>query len=819
MLKGGFTHWYLGGGLQEMLSIWRRFIVFIPRFFSFILLLRTLFSPWHRDVSLKNWRGFNPLKSVEKIVWSVFSRFVGAIVRLSVISFGLFVWIFVCGFGGFIVFLYVTAPASLIISFVLLFTPYIVSAGIIFALTMCIMLFAYRTYRISGHRPYKQMNIIELSQQSWFYRVYERIGIARENVPVDAFKDIDTFEKFLTDHDVTSEEFDLIVAWETEKQVEREEATRFFSPKKFLQMRPIGRGWHFGYTVHLDQFAEDLTRYDNSQYKNFSFSGFDAEMDLINVVLARPNENSVLITGSAGVGRHMIVHELARRIRTGYYDGTFMQYMRVLQCDFASVMAQAKSMGVDQENVIHNLFHEAAYAGNVIFVVDNFEQYMDTTNNRGFSFSAIIDQYASLQNFRMIGITTDDSFHEQIEQNRVLMRHFDIVPVQEMSEENAMRVLFMRFYGQEHTPFTFQALRQVIIDAERYMNTAPLPLRVIDLATEVLVSWQGSGEQFITVHSVDDFVRDKTGVPVGEMRQGESEKLLSLEELFHKRIVGQEYAVQKVASAVRRMRSGVAQPNKPSGSFLFLGPTGVGKTEMAKTVAEQYFGSSDKVIRLDMSEFQGDSALDRLIGSKELNQQGILTTAAREHPYALLLLDEIEKANSHVLDIFLQVLDEGFLHDAFGRKVSFTTMIIIATSNAAAIVIKKMIENGIKDDVMKKKVIDTIIANGSFRPELLNRFDDVVIFHPLSENHIVEVTKMLLANFSVRMEKEQYITVIFSSGVAEKIVENGFDPVFGARSIIRYIDETIADVLAKKLIVGNVHRGETIHFSVTDIDL
>lgn len=819
MYKKGFVRWYLGEGLREVLLIWQRFIIFVPRFFSFALLMRTLFVPWHRDISLKNWRGFDIVRSSQRLLWNIFSRAVGAVVRLTIVIFGLVMWLGVFVLGTMIIVLYVGAPGILLITFVLFFTPFLYGAIGVFLFTLLIVLFVYRIYRISGHKPYKQMDILELAQQKWFYRIYERIGVEQTDVSADVLSDIAAFEKFLIKNDITREDFEKIVAWETEKQLEREDAARFFSQKKFLQKRPIGLNWHFGYTVHLDHYAEDLTRYDTSQYADALFSGFDEELDLVNIVLARPNENSAMITGQAGVGRHMIVHELARRIRTGYYDGTFMQHMRVMQCDFTSVMAQAKSVGADPENVIHSLFHEAAFAGNVIFVVDNFEQYMQTNENRGFSFTSIIDQYASLESFRMIAIATDESFHEHIESNRVLMRHFDIIAIHEMDEENAMRVLFMKFYGQEHTPFTYQALRQVISDAERYTNTAPLPSRALNLASEILVTWQGSSGKFITAHTVDEFVREKTGVPVGQMQIGESDKLLSLEQSFHERIVAQDYAVQTVAAAIRRMRSGMTRPNKPAGSFLFLGPTGVGKTEMAKTVAEYYFGSRDKVIRLDMSEFQGSTALDRLIGSKELRQQGVLSTAAREHPYALLLLDEIEKADARVLDVFLQVLDEGYLHDAFGRKVIFTTMIIIATSNAAAITIKKMIENGIADDAMKKKVIDTIINSGVFRPELLNRFDDVVIFHPLNKEHILNVTKMLLDQFSVRMAKEQYITVSFDEAVVQKIVDRGFDPVFGARSLIRYIDDAIADALAKKIIAGNVHRGEVIRFGVADMDL
>jgi len=818
MHKKSFIQWYMSDGFREFFAIWKRFIRFIPRYFSIALLLRTILAPWHKDISPKNWRGFNPIKSTQKILWNFFARIIGATVRVIVIMWAILIWACVIVGGSITIMMYIAAPVFWIISFVFFFGSFWLIAVSIFFITTSVVIFAYRIYRISGHKTYKQMDIAELHQQKWFYRVYERMGVNESDIPESVHSDFEAFKKFLIAQDITIEEFERITAWEIEKQKEREEDARFFSAKKLLKKQPIGLNWHFGYTVQLDKYAQDLTRFDTSDYAHAPFYGFEQEMNLVEVVLARPSENSTILTGEPGIGRHLIVHELARRIRSGYFEHNFMKHLRVLQCDFKGIMAQARSTGEDVENVIHELFYEAAYAGNVILVVDNLEQYMNTDSSHGFSFSTMIDEYASLESFRMIGIVTDEDFHEQIENNRVLMRHFDVIPLHEMSEKNTMKVLFTRFYGKEHTPFTYQALRQIIVNANRYTNTAPLPTRAIDLAMEVFVVWQNSGAKFITRQTVDDFVREKTGVPVGDMQVGESDQLLSLEDTFHESIVGQDYAVKNVASAVRRMRSGMARPDKPAGSFLFLGPTGVGKTEMAKVLAEQYYGSKDKVIRLDMSEFQGENAIDRLLGSKELSQQGILTTAAREHPYGLLLLDEIEKANPRVLDIFLQILDEGFLHDAFGRKVSFTTMIIIATSNAAAIMIKKMIENGIESDVMKKKIVDVIIDSGAFRPELLNRFDDVVIFHPLGDAHIPQVTQMLLAKFAKRVDRDQHITVMFDDGVAEEIITKGFDPVFGARSLIHYIDGTISDALAKKLIAGNIHRGETVQVTVDDMD-
>ncbi len=818
MNKKSFLQWYIGAGLREFFAIWKRFIVFIPRYYSVGLLFRTLFSPWHRDISPKTWRGFSPIRSLKKFLWNFISRIIGAVVRLVVVFFALFVWLLVIFGGTIIIAVYVFAPLFIIISIPIFFTQHWLVGVSVCVVTCIVVLFAYITYRIIGHKPYNQMDIMELHQQKWFYRVYERIGVSKEEIPQNVLHDFDAFKKFLREQDITIEEFEKIISWELEKQKEREVDAQPFSVEKFLEKRPIGLNWHFGYTTQLDKYAQDITRFDTGDDVYTQFYGFVQEMHLAEVVLARTNENNMILTGAPGTGRHMIVHELARRIRSGYFQSDFMRHMRVLQCDFTSVIAQARSNGKDPEDLIHHLFFEAAHAGNVILVVDGLEKYMHTQQQYGFSFSEIINQYAPLESFRMIGIASEENFYEHINDQKTFLRNFDVIPVHEMDEDGAMRVLFTRFYGKDHTPFTYQSLRQIISDSTRYTNTAPLPTRAIDLAMDVFIEWQKHGTGFIDVQTVDDFIRVKTGVPVGKIQTDESEKLLSLEESFHERIVGQNDAVNAVAGAVRKMRSGMTQADKPAGSFLFLGPTGVGKTEMAKVLADQYYGSRDKVIRLDMSEFQGDSAIDKLIGSKELKQQGILTTAAREHPYALLLLDEIEKADPRVLDLFLQILDEGFLHDAFGRKVNFTTMIIIATSNVAAVTIKKMIESGMDNDAMEKRIIDIIIDSGAFRPEFLNRFGDIVIFHPLEEDHVERVTKILLTEFETKMEQEHNVDIIFDDEVAQKIITEGFDPVFGARSLIHYIDSTVTDAVAKKLITGDVKRGDSIHFTVEDMD-
>jgi len=288
--------------------------------------------------------------------------------------------------------------------------------------------------------------------------------------------------------------------------------------------------------------------------------------------------------------------------------------------------------------------------------------------------------------------------------------------------------------------------------------------------------------------------------------------LLALEQHMHREIIGQEQAVTAVVHTMQRLRSGLTRRGKPAGVFLFVGPTGVGKTLTAKILAKTYFGSPETMIRFDMSEYQNKESLDRLLGSLPLNEPGRLATQVRDNPFSVLLLDEIEKAHKDILNIFLQVFDEGRVTDAFGGKVSFEQNIIIATSNAGSEQIRDMVRQGVDPAEQKSKIIDILINQGYFRPELLNRFDEIVTFHPLSHEHIRKIAELLVGGLVDRLREQGYF-FIPTKDIVDYISDVGFDPQFGARPMNRAIQDKFENVIAKKILEEKIHKG--MEFTLT----
>ena len=285
---------------------------------------------------------------------------------------------------------------------------------------------------------------------------------------------------------------------------------------------------------------------------------------------------------------------------------------------------------------------------------------------------------------------------------------------------------------------------------------------------------------------------------------------------MHKELIGQERAVEVVASTMRRLRTGLTKRGRPAGVFLFVGPTGVGKTLTAKILAKTYFGSADRMLRFDMSEYQTIDAIDRFLGSTNTQEPGQFVTAVRDNPFSLILLDEIEKAEKNILNIFLQVFDEGRLTDVFGRKINFEQNIIIATSNAGADFIRELVKEGVNPSIEKEKIIDILIKGGYFRPELLNRFDEIVIFHPLSQEQVGVISGLLMNGLALRLKEQGYVFTS-TQEIVDYVAGVGFDPQFGARPMERVIRDKVESAIAKKILNGEIKKGITFSLNLSDL--
>ncbi len=814
-----FFDWYFGEGFRVFVgyfAIWLRFLV---RFFGLAHHLRTLIAPWHRDVSFRGYRGIHPILWAQRLIENIFARVMGAIVRSFMIGISLVVILIFALVYALMIVIWWTLPLYVILS---VWVGVSVSLPLALAMQIVPAILYYGVVRVYLlRRPdYMQMSMSQLHQYPWFERVYARIGIEASEVTPEVLANFDKFAQILDRQDISIAEFNDILAMEIHQQQERELALRWWHPDNLKKERPIGMYWSYGYTVHLDRYSVDLSHGDPTGYAEAELTGYRDLLDMLVLTLARPSENNALIIANAGVGKKTLVHHLARMIRHGELDDNRqLRDKRILLVDLAAVIADA---AVDDKVglALHQVFHEAAYAGNVIIVLDNFDHFMQN-GKTSYDISSVLNDYLHLNSFQMIALASKKAYHRVLSQRDAIMKSFTLLQMDEMDEVSTMHVLKHKFAKAEaeRVILTYPALREIVRLSGRYRADAPLPERAIDLTTELLLYWRDMPNRanLISPELVREFLTVKTGMPMGKIDDAERERLLNMEDILHRQVIGQDDAIREVAEAVRIMRSGITDSDKPMSSFLFLGPTGVGKTETAKALASAYYGSQDAMVRIDMSEFQGANALALLTGDVATGAPGRLTRAVKEHPYSLILLDELEKANPRVLDVFLQILDEGHVTDAFGDKISFRNTIIIATSNAGAVFLRDQLNAGISITDIKQQLFDHIVHEGIYRLEFLNRFSDVILFRPLTDEELRKVTKLMLTRVAEQIKVTKNITVIIDDAVVPVVVERGYSEMFGARSIARFIDDTITDVLARKLIAGDVIRGGTVTITAEDL--
>lgn len=641
-------------------------------------------------------------------------------------------------------------------------------------------------------------------------------------------------------------------------------------------------------TPMLDQYSRDLTAFAKEGRLD-PVIGRDREINRIVQILSRRTKNNPCLIGEPGVGKTAVVEGLAQKIVSDDIPAT-LQNKRVLTLDLSGMVAGSKYRGEFEERIKRSLKEVKQSGNILLFIDEihtiigagGAEGAIDAAN--------ILKPSLARGEIQLIGATTREEYRKYIEKDAALERRFQSVVVEEPTEEETIEILrglAGRYEEHHHVEIAQSAILAAVKMSARYVNDRFLPDKAIDAMDEAcartglslyvpspelrqleerLVELEGEKEEAIrsenyalagdvkraqdeieyqleqkkavldrnrnqqglkvTENEIAAVIADWTKIPVQKLQEEEMERLKKLESILHERVIGQEEAVSAVSKAVRRGRVGLKDPNRPTGSFLFLGPTGVGKTELSKALAEAVFGKENEIIRVDMSEYMEKHSVSKMIGSPPgyvgYEDGGQLSEKVRRHPYSVILFDEIEKAHLDVFNILLQILEDGHVTDAQGRKVSFKNTIIIMTSNAGAqqIVEPKHLGFGVQEneEADYKKMKDGVMEEVKkiFKPEFINRIDEILVFHMLTQENIRQIVRLMLDTLNRRTIAQMGLTLEITDEAVAHLAESGFDKNYGARPVRRAIQTQVEDELAERMLAGSIAAGDHVKIDFVD---
>ena len=835
---GYLAYWYFFETPKEILKGWINILWFNLEYFSFFFLAKTLFSPWRR-IHWDRGRGINIGKWFEVFTGNIISRALGSIIRISLIITGIFVEFLILFMGPIALLFWFLFPLLLITFlyqgiFVVEFPglqAYLLLAIVAIGVFWLIRSFANSYRKIKPLAKAKTFARFLAREQKDLRFIFNRLLInpkdiitalsndasqwdtgnakTAQEVLVNNAKENNEFKKILLKLKTTIKDIQQVSSWHSSLELKLKEQGRWWDKKNLRRRGTLGRQWSSGFSPLLDQFSYDITK-EVQQYGFPEIVGHKKEINALERILAKHQANNALLIGQPGSGKRTIIRELARKSVLGETLPD-LNHKRVVMLDIPSLLSHLESLG-EREAALDKIFQEVVRSGNIILVIDEFHNFITPAEQRPgtLNITGILSKYLNLPRFPIIALTSFYGLHRDIEQNPSLLSHLEKVEVEVIAQDEALEVLWdmTPFFEKKYKAFiSYPALKSIISFSEKYIQAVPLPKKALDVLDEAMVALSQAKEKILLPSHIARIISEKTHIPVGEIEEKEKEILLHLEDLIHKKIINQNEGVKEIASSLRRARTQIGSKKGPMGSFLFLGPTGVGKTETAKALASIYFGSESRIIRLDMSEFQSTKDIARLLGSP--GQEGLLTTAVREDPFSLILLDELEKAHGNVLNLFLQVLDEGHVTDGLGRKVDFTHSIIIATSNAGYQIILRALKEEVDFSSIKQEIFDELFAKGIFRPEFLNRFDGVILFQPLSQQHLIDIAQLMLAKLQ-RNLREKGIEFNITEPLKAKIAKLGYNPQFGARDMRRVIQGKVENALATALLRGTMKSGDNV---------
>jgi len=575
---------------------------------------------------------------------------------------------------------------------------------------------------------------------------------------------------------------------------------------------PINRAYTATATPYLDRLSQDTTA---QAHRGGLSQTVGREREIAEIYRAlKTGVRGLLLVGEQGVGKQSIVADLASRMVADEVP-PYLQDKRLISVSLPALIAGAAETGEMQARLMR-LWQEASRSQNIVLFIPNLHTLIGVSSagSGGIDLAEVLSQLMRDTNVIVLASTTPSDFTKFIEHSS-LASAFEVIKVPEPDRRTAILVMEANagyWEAKYNVFFTYASLAKAVDLADRYIHDQFLPEKAVQILETVAANAGSDNKKksvvLISPEQVAEIVSAKTSIPLSQVTAVESTRLLHLAEDIHQRIVGQDEAVDLVVSAVQRARMELRDKKRPIASLLFLGPTGVGKTELSKALAESYFGSEDRMIRLDMSEYQQGDSVARLIGVPGSATGGLVTEAVRQQPFALLLLDEIEKAHPDILNIFLQVMEDGRLTDALGRTIDFTNVIIIATSNAASSYIQEQVTKNVSLDAIKDSLIKDQLTK-QFKAEFLNRFDGIVVFKPLSSKELFEIAGLLLQQVASRLLAKG-ISLTVTPEAQEEFAQHGYDPVFGARPLRRLIQDKVDNSLAQYLLRGAIGRRDWV---------
>ena len=798
--------WHYTKGLELYINRWLSFFDWINHNFSLTLLVKTLFAPWKRLVVVERGPGFDLKRFFENLTFNFISRGIGAVVRFTLFWVGI-ILILLTSFGGIVgLILWVTLPP--------------LGLGHWSRYNRRLTRFIERLMfklKASGKPP---LEVFFDNEAGEFVLAHTGLALSelqkaakieKVNLTKISAKSYEEVVSLLVKSKVWTKEFfrkkgvtggDLVLAaswWDKKRTAEAQmEGSGLGRPG-------IGLELLFGYTPTLNQFSIDLS---TPLAYSHRLIGREAVVKRMDRVLT--GGASVVLIGPPGVGKKTVVLEFAHRAAQGLL-GSKMAFRRVLEFDYNFLLSEATDLNLKKAKLAQ-VFAEAASAGNIIIMLRDIQR-LTHPDVEGYDFTDVFEEYLEKRELKIIAVATPTDYERFIAPNMRLRKFLEKVEVMPPTKSEAMEILVdaaQRWEGMRGLVITVPALRKILEESDRYITETPFPEKAIELLDAlVMYREQAGGGGAVTVEDAKAVLAEKTGISFARLTKQEKKVLVKLEEVIHERLVDQDSAVDLVAKALRARVVGVVEEKRPLGSFLFMGPTGVGKTETAKVLARVYYGSEEEILRFDMAEYSGREGFERLVGSVEKNLPGALTSAIKNRPASLLLLDEIEKATPEIYNLFLTLLDEGSMTDAFGKKIICRHLFVIGTSNAGAEYIRQLISKGIRGDQLQKLAVEHVLQKRIFSPEFLNRFDGVVVYEPLKTTDLAKIARLLLTEMAENLKKRGiYLQV--TQEAAQKLSEDGYKPEFGARPMRRIIDLILGDMIGKAVLTGEIKEGDRI---------